>query len=84
MRTSHVHFCVFMEKVAELHAEALGKPFVFGNCQAGWHAMMAACMRPDVVGPMVIPGEPCLTGPACRQECHALSRGGMAELGSIA
>jgi len=51
-------FTVFLEKVTELHPEALGKPFVFGNCQAGWHAMMAACMRPDVVGPMVIAGAP--------------------------
>jgi len=49
---------VFLEKVAELHPEALGKPFVIGNCQAGWHAMMAACMRPDGVGPMVIAGAP--------------------------
>ncbi len=49
---------IFIEKIAELHPEALGKPFVFGNCQAGWHAMMAACMRPDVVGPMVIAGAP--------------------------
>jgi pimeloyl-ACP methyl ester carboxylesterase len=51
-------YTVFIEKVAELHPEALGKPFVFGNCQAGWHAMMAACLRPDVVGPMVIAGAP--------------------------
>jgi pimeloyl-ACP methyl ester carboxylesterase len=51
-------FTIFIEKVAELHPDALGKPFVFGNCQAGWHAMMAACMRPDVVGPMVIAGAP--------------------------
>ena len=51
-------FTVFIEKVAELHPETLGKPFVFGNCQAGWHAMMAACMRPDVVGPMVLAGTP--------------------------
>jgi pimeloyl-ACP methyl ester carboxylesterase len=51
-------FTIFIGKVAELHPEALGKPFVFGNCQAGWHAMMAACMRPDVVGPMVIAGTP--------------------------
>jgi pimeloyl-ACP methyl ester carboxylesterase len=48
----------FIEKIAELHPKALGKPLVFGNCQAGWHAMMAACMRPDVVGPMVIAGAP--------------------------
>ena len=51
-------YTIFIEKVAELHPEALGKPFVFGNCQAGWHAMLAACMRPDVVGPMVIAGAP--------------------------
>jgi pimeloyl-ACP methyl ester carboxylesterase len=51
-------YTIFLEKVAELHPEALGKPFVFGNCQAGWHSMMAACMRPDVVGPMVIAGAP--------------------------
>ena len=51
-------YTVFIEKVAELHPQALGKPFVFGNCQAGWHAMMAACLRPDVVGPMVIAGAP--------------------------
>ncbi len=51
-------FTVFIEKIAELHPAALSKPFVFGNCQAGWHAMMAACMRPDVFGPMVIAGAP--------------------------
>ncbi|PWT84313.1 MAG: hypothetical protein C5B58_04905 [Acidobacteria bacterium] len=51
-------YTVFLEKIAERHPEALGKPFVFGNCQAGWHAMMAACMRPDLVGPMVIAGAP--------------------------
>jgi hypothetical protein len=51
-------FTIFIEKVAELHPKALGKPFVFGNCQAGWHAMLAACIRPDVVGPMVLAGTP--------------------------
>jgi pimeloyl-ACP methyl ester carboxylesterase len=51
-------YTIFLEKIAELHPEALGKPIVFGNCQAGWHAMMAACMHPDVVGPMVIAGAP--------------------------
>lgn len=51
-------YTIFLEKIAELHPEALGKPLVFGNCQAGWHSMMAACMRPDVVGPMVIAGAP--------------------------
>jgi len=49
---------VFIEKVDELHPGALGRPFVVGNCQAGWHAMMAACMRPDLVGPILIAGAP--------------------------
>jgi pimeloyl-ACP methyl ester carboxylesterase len=49
---------IFLKKVAELHPDALGKPFVFGNCQAGWHAMLAACMRPDLVGPIVVAGTP--------------------------
>jgi pimeloyl-ACP methyl ester carboxylesterase len=51
-------FTIFIEKIADLHPATLGKPFVFGNCQAGWHAMMAACMRPNVVGPMVVAGTP--------------------------
>ena len=54
---AHAH-TLFIEKVHELHPAALGKPFVFGNCQAGWHLMMAACMRPDVVGPVVLAGAP--------------------------
>jgi pimeloyl-ACP methyl ester carboxylesterase len=49
---------VFTQKVIELHPEAEGKPFIIGNCQAGWHAMMAACMRPDLVGPVMIAGAP--------------------------
>ena len=49
---------VFIDKVASLHPESPGQPFVVGNCQAGWHAMMAACMRPDVFGPILIAGAP--------------------------
>lgn len=49
---------VFIEKVSELHPKSPGRPFVVGNCQAGWHAMMAACIRPDVFGPILIPGAP--------------------------
>jgi pimeloyl-ACP methyl ester carboxylesterase len=51
-------FNAFIEKVIELHPQAEGKPFVFGNCQAGWHAIMAACMRPDLFGPIVVAGAP--------------------------
>lgn len=51
-------FTAFLEKVVELQQQAAGRPLVFGNCQAGWHAVMAACMRPDLVGPLVLAGAP--------------------------
>ena len=54
---AHAH-TVFIEKVGSLHPESPGKPFVVGNCQAGWHTMMAACMRPELFGPILIPGAP--------------------------
>ena len=38
-------FTIFLVKVGELHPDAVGNPFVFGHCQAGWHAMLATCMR---------------------------------------
>lgn len=50
-------FTLFLQKVIELHPQA-GKPFVIGNCQAGWHAVMAACLRPDLVGPVLTAGAP--------------------------
>jgi len=48
----------FVEKVAELHPEAVGKPCLIGNCQAGWQIMMMSAVRPDVVGPIVLAGAP--------------------------
>ena len=48
---------IFLEKVAELHPDALGKPSC-SDLPGRLAAMMAACMRPDVVGPMVIAGAP--------------------------
>jgi len=54
---AHAH-TIFLEKVIELHPKAVGKPLIFGNCQAGWHAIMAACMRPDLTGPLVLAGAP--------------------------
>ena len=49
---------LFLEKVIELQPKAIGKPMLIGNCQAGWHGLMAACMRPDLVGPVVLAGAP--------------------------
>jgi pimeloyl-ACP methyl ester carboxylesterase len=48
----------FLEKVIELHPDADGKPCVIGNCQAGWAVMMLAATRPELFGPLIIPGSP--------------------------
>jgi hypothetical protein len=49
---------VFLEKVIALHPEADGKPCVIGNCQAGWAVMLVAATRPELFGPIIIPGSP--------------------------
>ena len=49
---------VFLEKVIALHPQAEGKPCVIGNCQAGWAVMMLAATRPELFGPIIIPGSP--------------------------
>jgi pimeloyl-ACP methyl ester carboxylesterase len=49
---------IFLEKVIELEPEAEGKPCVIGNCQAGWAVMMLAAVRPDLFGPIIVPGSP--------------------------
>ena len=68
-------FTVFLQKVIELEPKAVGKPFVFGNCQAGWHAIMAACMRPDLFGPIVVGRRPLvLLGRCPGQEPDAVRR----------
>ena len=48
----------FVEKVAELHPDAEGKPCLIGNCQAGWQTIMMSALRPDLVGPLLIVGSP--------------------------
>jgi pimeloyl-ACP methyl ester carboxylesterase len=49
---------VFLENVIALHPDAEGKPCVIGNCQAGWAVMMLAATRPELFGPLIIPGSP--------------------------
>ncbi len=48
----------FLEKVIEMHPEADGKPFVIGNCQAGWAVMLVAAERPELFGPILLAGSP--------------------------
>jgi pimeloyl-ACP methyl ester carboxylesterase len=49
---------VFLERVAELHPAAEGKPVAIGNCQAGWALMMLAAKRPELCGPIIVAGSP--------------------------
>jgi len=51
-------WAVFLERVAELHPKAEGKPVIVGNCQAGWALMMLAAKRPDLCGPIIAAGSP--------------------------
>ncbi len=48
----------FLERVIALHPESEGKPVVIGNCQAGWQVLMTAAMRPELFGPIIVPGTP--------------------------
>ncbi|MDJ0876909.1 MAG: DUF3141 domain-containing protein [Desulfobacterales bacterium] len=48
----------FLERVIALHPEAIGKPVVIGNCQAGWAVMMLAATFPDLCGPIIAAGAP--------------------------
>ncbi|MEY2688640.1 MAG: hypothetical protein RL375_2838, partial [Pseudomonadota bacterium] len=48
----------FLEVVAERHPEALSKPVVIGNCQAGWAIAMLAAARPELFGTTVLVGSP--------------------------
>ncbi len=48
----------FVRKVAELHPQAIGKPCVIGNCQAGWQVMMTAAVWPELFGPIILAGAP--------------------------
>lgn len=49
---------VFIEEVIALHQEADGKPCIIGNCQAGWAVMLLAATRPELCGPIIVPGSP--------------------------
>jgi pimeloyl-ACP methyl ester carboxylesterase len=48
----------FLDVVAERHPEALSKPIVIGNCQAGWAIAMLAAARPELFGTTVLVGSP--------------------------
>ena len=47
----------FFERVVEMHPDA-PRPFAVGNCQAGYQTLMVAMLRPDLFGPILMPGSP--------------------------
>jgi hypothetical protein len=49
---------LFMKTICERHPESDGKPFVIGNCQAGWALMMTSAVSPEHVGPLLLAGAP--------------------------
>jgi Protein of unknown function (DUF3141) len=54
---AHVQ-AAFLEHVISLHPQAVGKPAVIGNCQAGWALMLLAAVRPELFGPIIVAGSP--------------------------
>lgn len=48
----------FVEHAGRLHHDAEGKPVAIGNCQAGWATLIAAAIRPEAFGPLIIAGAP--------------------------
>jgi len=48
----------FLDRIIELHPDADGKPFVIGNCQGGWAALILAAAVPEKVGPLLLAGSP--------------------------
>ena len=48
----------FLEEVIRRHPGARNKPFVIGNCQAGWAVAALAAVRPELTGPIVLVGAP--------------------------
>jgi pimeloyl-ACP methyl ester carboxylesterase len=48
----------FLEEVAARHPLCAAKPFVIGNCQAGWAMAMMAAVRPELCGTLMLVGAP--------------------------
>jgi hypothetical protein len=48
----------FLEEVIRRHPGADNKPFVIGNCQAGWAVAGLAAVRPELTGPVALIGAP--------------------------
>ncbi len=47
----------FVERVVKLHPDS-PRPVAFGNCQAGYQTLMAAMLRPELFGTVIMAGSP--------------------------
>jgi hypothetical protein len=47
----------FVERVVKMHPES-PPPIAFGNCQAGYQTLMAAIIRPELFGTVIMAGSP--------------------------
>src|SRR3954462_8408487 len=48
----------FAEEAGRRHSDAEGRPVAIGTCQAGWALLMAAAIRPEAFGPLMVAGSP--------------------------
>jgi pimeloyl-ACP methyl ester carboxylesterase len=48
----------FLEEVIRRHPGTGKKPYVIGNCQAGWAVAALAAVRPELTGPVAFVGAP--------------------------
>jgi pimeloyl-ACP methyl ester carboxylesterase len=48
----------FLEEVIRRHPGTSKKPYVIGNCQAGWAVAALAAVRPELTGPVAFVGAP--------------------------
>ncbi|MFO1037268.1 MAG: DUF3141 domain-containing protein [Geminicoccaceae bacterium] len=47
----------YFERVVAMHPDS-PRPMAVGNCQAGYQTLMVAMLRPDLFGPILLPGSP--------------------------
>ena len=58
LETIGIALARFIEWVSDAHPEAINKPVIIGNCQAGWAVMGLAAIHPELPGLIIINGAP--------------------------
>lgn len=68
---------VVLETMIARHPQAEDKPYVIGSCQAGWAVMILAARRPELLGPIILPGTPLSYWAGVRGKCPMRYTGGL-------